>query len=47
MIGCNLRGLTDAAFANLAGLESLDIESCTQLTGAAFSHLRGSIRSLK
>ena len=43
---CTQPGLTDAAFAHLAGLETLDMARCRQITGAVFAHLRGTIRSL-
>ena len=43
MGGCDQDTITDAAFAHLAGVHTLDVAGCYQagLTDAAFSHLRG------
>jgi hypothetical protein len=37
------RGVTDAAFAHLRGIHTLDMSYCSQdtITPAAFMHLRG------
>ena len=41
MFGCSQPGITDAAFAHLSGLHTLDMSNCSQssITDAAFVHL--------
>jgi hypothetical protein len=43
MRSCSQAGITDAAFANLAGIHTLSMSSCSQagITAAAFAHLAG------
>jgi hypothetical protein len=41
MRGCTQAGITDAAFASLRGIHTLQMVDCTQagITDAAFAHL--------
>ena len=43
MIYCNQAGITDAAFAHLTGIRTLDMSYCNQagITDMAFAHLAG------
>jgi hypothetical protein len=41
MWGCRQATLTDAAFAPLRGIRTLNISQCPQFTHAAFAHLKG------
>ena len=42
---CNQRTITDAAFAHLRGVHTLNIRECHRITDAALSHVSG-IRTL-